>query len=85
MKYMLQTMKYPEDAMNNAYQGKVYVGFIVNTDGTITDVEIKRGVQESLDREALRIIRNMPNWNPAVQDGKAIKSSYTLPVSFKLN
>lgn len=85
MKYISLSMKYPQDAMENGFQGKVYVGFIVNTDGTISEVEIKRGIQESLDQEALRIIKNMPNWEPAEQDGQAINSSYTLPVSFKLN
>ena len=85
MKYIASSMKYPQDAMDNGFQGKVYVGFIVNEDGSISNVEIKRGVQESLDQEALRIIKNMPNWEPAEQDGQAIKSSYMLQVSFKLN
>ncbi|TNF46613.1 MAG: energy transducer TonB [Bacteroidetes bacterium] len=85
MKYIASSMKYPQDALDNGFQGKVYVGFVVNVDGSISDIELKRGVQESLDQEAMRIIRQMPNWNPAEQDGQAIKSSYTLPVSFKLN
>jgi periplasmic protein TonB len=83
-KYLAESVKYPVIAQENGIQGRVYVKFVVNTDGSITDVEIARGVDPSLDREALRVVRDMPKWKPGKQRGKPVRVSYTVPINFVL-
>jgi len=83
-KYLMISVKYPEIARENGIQGKVYVKFIVNTDGSISNVLIDRGVDSSLDKEALRVVRNMPKWIPGQQDGIKVRVSYIVPINFIL-
>ena len=61
------------------------VSFIVETDGTISNANVQNGVSEDLDKEALRVIKNMPKWKPGMQSGKAVRVKYTIPISFRLN
>ena len=61
------------------------VSFIVETDGTISNAHVQKGVSAELDQEALRVIKNMPKWKPGMQSGKAVRVKYTIPISFRLN
>lgn len=84
MGYLRDNIKYPTVAAENGVQGRVVVGFVVERDGSITDVKILRGVDPSLDREAMRVVKNMPRWNPGKQNGSAVRVKYQVPVSFRL-
>lgn len=81
--YLWDHIKYPKDALNNGIQGRVFVSFVVDIDGSVTDVEVKRSVHPLLDREAVRVISSMPKWKPGTQDGKPIRVRYTINVPFK--
>jgi len=82
MKYLDENINYPLIAMNISLQGKVYVKFIVRTTGEISNVELMRKVHYSLDTEAIRLVINMPKWNPAIKDGKAVSSFCVLPITW---
>lgn len=84
MGYLRDNIKYPTVAAENGVQGRVVVGFVVERDGSITDVKILRGVDPSLDREAMRVVKSMPRWNPGKQNGSAVRVKYQFPVSFRL-
>lgn len=77
--YIKETIQYPEDVE----AGNIYVAFIIGSDGAVRDARVFKGVKESMDREALRIINNMPNWDPGMIDGKPVASVYGLPIIFK--
>lgn len=83
-KYLATSVEYPVIAQENGIQGRVYVKFVINTDGAVTNVQIARGVDPSLDKEALRVVKNMPKWKPGKQRGKAVRVSYTVPINFVL-
>lgn len=84
-KYLSENVKYPVIAQENGIQGRVICQFVVNKDGSIVDVEVVRsGGDASLDKEAVRVIKSMPKWNPGKQRGKAVRVKYTVPVNFKL-
>ena len=83
--YLSANVQYPKIARENGIQGRSIVQFVVNKDGSISDVEIVRsGGDPSLDREAIRVIRSMPNGIPGRQGGKLIRVKYTVPVNFRL-
>lgn len=82
--YLSNSIVYPEYAVENNIEGRVVVEFVVNTDGTITDTQIKQSVHELLDNEALRIVKAMPRWKPAKLKGKLVRVKYTLPINFNL-
>ena len=84
MGYLRDNIHYPTIAAENGVQGRVVVGFVVERDGSITDVKILRGVDPSLDREAMRVVKNMPRWTPGKQNGSAVRVKYQVPVSFRL-
>lgn len=84
MSYLSSNVKYPVVAQENGVQGRVVVSFVVERDGSITDVKVVRSVDPSLDREATRVVKSMPNWNPGKQNGSAVRVKYNVPVSFKL-
>ena len=84
MKYLQSNTQYPTVAAENGVQGRVIVGFVVERDGSITDVNIMRGADPSLDREAMRVVRSMPRWNPGKQNGSAVRVKYQVPVTFRL-
>lgn len=82
--YLRNNLQYPPLASDTGISGKVYVQFVVNKDGSITDVQVTRGVDASLDKEAVRVVANMPKWKPGKQGGKPVRVSYSLPVNFIL-
>lgn len=82
--YIANNVEYPNDAIKNGKQGKVYVTFVVSKDGSIANAKIARGVNPSLDAEALRVINGLPNWKPGTQRGKPVNVSYTVPINFQL-
>lgn len=77
-------LQYPEIAKENGVQGKVTLQFTVNTDGTVSNVKVLRGVDASLDKEAVRLVSSSPKWTPGKQRDRAVKVSYTFPVIFQL-
>ncbi|MEM9051359.1 MAG: energy transducer TonB [Bacteroidota bacterium] len=83
-KYLMTSIKYPKSAKLDDAQGIVLVGFIVDRDGSIQDIEIVESVRQDLDTEAIRVIKAMPNWIPGEQNGEPIPVSYKLPVRFSL-
>lgn len=83
-KYLNESVKYPVIAQENNIQGRVIVQFVVERDGSVTDVQVVRSVDPSLDKEAKRVISSMPKWSPGKQRGKAVRVKYTVPVNFKL-
>lgn len=83
--YLNQNIRYPAEAQENCVQGHVVVSFVVGKDGHISDVTVLRSVDPSLDKEAVRVIRNMPRWTPGKQGGEPVKVRYNVPVSFRLN
>ena len=85
IKYLNDNVRYPDEALKDAIEGKVIVRFDVNKDGSISDITIVRSLQPLLDAEAVRVINAMPKWNPGTQRGKPIKVGFTLPVNFSLN
>ncbi|MBP5456127.1 MAG: energy transducer TonB [Paludibacteraceae bacterium] len=84
MEYLAKNIKYPTIAQEAGIKGRVTVSFVVNKDGKIVDVQVVRGVHESLDKEAVRVVQSMPAWKPGKQSGKPVRTKYTLPVMFKL-
>ena len=84
MKYLQENVKYPVVAQENGVQGRVVISFVVERDGSITDVKVARSVDPSLDREAQRVVKSMPNWIPGKQNGSAVRVKYNVPVSFRL-
>lgn len=84
LKFLAQSVKYPVIAQENGIQGRVTASFIVEKDGSIRDVEVIRGVDPSLDVEAVRVISSMPRWTPGKQRGKEVAVKYTVPVTFRL-
>ena len=84
MKWLTKNLRYPEIARSQRIQGQVVVQFIVNKDGTIADAKVVKSVSPQLDREAMRVIRMMPNWKPGIQDNKPCKTMVAIPIVFKL-
>lgn len=84
MKFLSENINYPVIAQENGIQGRVICNFVVERDGSITDVQVVRGVDPSLDREAMRVIKQMPRWKPGKQRGQAVRVRFTLPVVFRL-
>ncbi len=84
-KWISKNIKYPSLAADNGIQGKVYLKFVVEKDGTISNIEVVRGVDPSLDKEAVRVISKMPKWKPGKQRGKPVRVSYNLPITFQLD
>ncbi|WP_352421661.1 energy transducer TonB [Proteiniphilum sp.] len=84
MKFLSDNIRYPVIAQENGIQGRVICNFVVERDGSITDVQVVRGQDPSLDREAIRVIQQMPKWKPGKQRGSAVRVRFTLPVVFRL-
>lgn len=84
MEYIRTHIRYPETALQDSVQGRVIVQVVILEDGTLAQVEVVRGVDLRLDKEALRVVQSMPRWSPGKQRGKALKVRYTFPVTFKL-
>ena len=84
MSYLSSNTQYPVVAQENGVQGRVIVSFVVERDGSISDVKVARSVDPSLDREAQRVVKSMPRWKPGKQNGSAVRVKYTVPVVFRL-
>jgi len=84
MKYLRDNIHYPTVAAENGVQGRVVVGFIVEKDGSVTDVNILKSVDPSLDKEAMRVVKSMPRWIPGKQNGSSVRVKYQVPVTFRL-
>lgn len=83
--FLLANIKYPEAAIKNGTQGTVFTTFIVNTDGSIVDAKVMKGIGSGCDEEALRVVKMMPNWKPgSLKDGKKVRVQYVLPIKFAL-
>ena len=84
MKFLSKNVVYPTIASENGIQGRVMVGFVVERDGSVSDVKVLRGVDPSLDKEAIRVVKSMPKWKPGMQTGKPVRCRFTIPVNFRL-
>ena len=84
MEYVAKNIKYPQIARETGIQGRVFVGFVVEPDGSVSNVKVLRGIGGGCDEEAMRVVKGMPKWKPGKQRGKAVRVSYMLPVNFKL-
>ena len=83
-KWVNSKLVYPEIAKENGVQGRVTLQFTVNADGTVSNVKVLRGVDSSLDKEAVRVVSSSPKWKPGKQRDRAVKVTYTFPVIFQL-
>ena len=84
MKYLQKNLSYPQICKEQGLQGRVIVQFVVNTDSTISDVNVIKPVNPYLDQEAVRVVKAMPKWNPGKQRGEPVRVRFTLPVTFRL-
>ena len=83
-KWIAKNVKYPMIAQENNIQGKVFVQFVIEKDGSVSDVKVARSVDTFLDKEAIRVVKAMPKWKPGKQRGKPVRVSYTVPINFQL-
>lgn len=83
-KYVSANLKYPAAARQNNVQGKVYLGFVVEKDGTVSDIKIRQGIGSGCDEEAVRVLRNSPKWKPGVLKGNPVRTYCVLPITFQL-
>ena len=84
MKWLQDNMKYPKEAQDAKQQGRVIVSFVVEKDGSITNVRVVKSVTPALDEEAIRVVKAMPKWNPGMQNGEPVRVNYTVPILFSL-
>lgn len=84
MEYLMNNVKYPKDAEKQKVEGRVLVQFVVETDGSISDVKVAKEVFPSLDAEGIRVVQAMPKWTPGKHKGKFVRVQYTLPIVFSL-
>lgn len=82
--WLASNLSYPAVAAENGVQGRVIVQFVVEKDGSVSNVQVVRSVDPALDREAVRVVKSMPRWNPGMNNGQPARVKYTLPVTFKL-
>lgn len=84
MAYMGESINYPKEAEKDGVEGKVFVQFVIDNEGNVTKVVVKKGVHPDLDAEAVRVVNEMPKWTPAQKDGKSVSTEMTLPISYVL-
>lgn len=84
LEYLMKNVKYPADAEKQKIEGRVIATFIVETDGSISNIEVAKPVFPSLDAEAVRVLSGMPKWTPGRQNGKEVRVKYAVPISFNL-
>ncbi len=85
MLYIRENMEYPEEAKEDGVQGRVFIKFIVRKDGSIDNINVTRSLDPLLDKEAIRLVENMPNWIPAQNQGRIVNSFFTIPILFRLD
>lgn len=84
MKFLSRELQYPQIAVENNIQGRVYIQFVVNRDGSIQDITLAKGLDNAIDQEAIRVVKKMPKWIPAEQNNTTCRSRFILPILFKL-
>lgn len=84
-KYLGENIKYPQKAKENGIQGTVFISYVIEKDGSVSHAKILRGVEKSLDKEAIRVVTGMPKWKPGKQRGEAVRVQYNLPIKFTLD
>ena len=84
MKFVANNVKYPQEAKDKEISGRVYVSFVIEKDGSVNEVKVMKGIGGGCDDEAVRVIKAMPKWKPGKQDGKPVRVSYMMPITFKL-
>ena len=82
--FLAKNIVYPQQATENGIQGTVYVSFVVDSKGNVTDVKVLRGIGGGCDEEALRVVKMMPQWRPGKQNGKQVRVLFNMPIYFKL-
>jgi TonB family protein len=85
MKFIAENVKYPEEAYSKGIEGRVLVQFIIEKDGSVTNVKVIKKVNDAIDAEAVRVVKAMPKWKPGKQNGREVRVKYTIPVSFRLS
>lgn len=85
MQFLQSNTHYPAVAQENGVQGRVTVSFVVEKDGSVTDVQVARSADPSLDKEAIRVVKSMPRWTPGRQNGSTVRVKFNVPVTFRLN
>lgn len=83
-KYLLEEAQFPAEARRSGAVGEVVVGFTVEANGVITGVRVLRSVSKELDTEAVRVVKNMPDWKPGKKNGKKVRTELTIPINFKI-
>ena len=84
MKFVAENVQYPEEAKEKEISGRVFVSFIVEKDGSVNEVNVKKGIGGGCDEEAVRVVKAMPKWKPGKMKGEAVRVSYQMPIFFKL-
>lgn len=84
MKFLSENIRYPQVDIETGTEGRVICTFVVEKDGSITDIKVLRGLSPSIDREAIRVISEMPDWRPGFQNGKTVRVKFTLPIHFRI-
>lgn len=84
LEYLAKSIIYPKDAEENGVQGRVICTFVVEKDGSLSDIKVVKSVDPSLDKEAIRVVKSMPKWKPGKQNGSYVRVKYTVPVQFRL-
>lgn len=84
IRYLSENIQYPVEARNNGIQGRVFVTFVIETDGSITNVDVLRGIGGGCDEAAVHLVSNMPKWNPGKQKGKPVRVQFNMPILYKL-
>lgn len=84
MKFLTDSIRYPAEAKAMGIQGRVILTFVIERDGSVDSVKVVKKVSPELDREALRVVKSMPKWMPGKQNGRTVRTKYTIPVTFKL-
>jgi TonB family protein len=85
MKYIQENLKYPQSAIDNKIEGRVFVSFVVEKDGNITNAAVMRGIDKECDAEALRVVASMPKWTPGQHKGEVVRTQFTIPIYYKFN
>jgi TonB family protein len=83
-KFIAMNVRYPVEALEKGMVGKVFVSFVIDETGEVTNIKLARGVHPSLDQEAIRVVKLMDRWKPGIKDGKSVKVSYTVPINFDI-
>ena len=84
IEFLKENIKYPLEALNKKIQGSVYVTFVINEDGSLSNIKILKGIGGGCDEEVLRVVKLMPNWKPGKQKGKPVMVQFNMPVKFTL-